>query len=56
MPARKNRKAFMQLDWAPLRWLTVALTIGLIVGVSAVTIQWKSGYFSGQTVTLRTAP
>ncbi len=56
MPARKNRKRLTQLDSSPLRWLTVALTIGLIVGVSAVTIQWKSGYFSGQSVAIRTAP
>ncbi len=55
MPARKHRERLTQLDWGPLRWLTVGLTVGLIVGVSAVTIQWKSGYFSGQTVAVRTA-
>jgi len=50
MPARKRRKRRSRPDWTPLQLLSVVLTISLVVGLSAATIQWRSGYFSGQTV------
>jgi hypothetical protein len=56
MPRRKRRTRPARPDWTPLQWLSIALTIGLVVGVSAATIQWRSGYFSGQTVAARIAP
>jgi len=56
MPARRRRKRPSRPDWTPLQWLSVVLTISLVVGLSAATIQWRSGYFSGQTVAASIAP
>ncbi len=55
MPGRNNRKRITRPNWSPVHWLSIGLTVGLIVGLSAVTIHWKSGYFSGQAVAARTA-
>jgi hypothetical protein len=56
MPSRRRRKRPARPDWTPLQWLGLALTIGLVVGLSVASIQWRSGYYSGQTVTARMAP
>jgi hypothetical protein len=57
MPARKRRKRRpVRPDWTPLQWLSVLLTVSLVVGLSAATIQWRSGYYSGQTLAARVAP
>ena len=56
MPRRNRRKRPARPDWTAVQWLGLVLTIGLVVGLSAATIQWRSGYFSGQTVTARIAP
>jgi hypothetical protein len=56
MPRRNRRKRPARPDWTPLQWVGVLLTIGLVVGLSAATIQWRSGYFSGQTLASRIAP